>query len=107
MSHAEQSFCALDNLTTDVQPVSVPPDMAIPLASIVNELVTNIVKHVGPPCGVRLRSEVGNSLKLTISDTGQGPLQRQPSLGLGHALLTLFLSNLVLKWIQTGCHRVT
>jgi hypothetical protein len=38
-----------DGITTDVQRVDVPTDMAIPLALIVNELVTNVVKHVGPP----------------------------------------------------------
>jgi len=57
--------------------------MAIPLALIVNELVTNVVKHVGPPCEIRLRPEVGNALKLTIADTGKGPPQDQPRLGLG------------------------
>jgi two-component sensor histidine kinase len=38
-----------DGIKTDVQPVDVPTDMAIPLALIVNELVTHVVKHVGPP----------------------------------------------------------
>ena len=60
--------------------------MAVPLALIVNELVTNVVKHVGPPCEIRLRSEVGNALKLTISDTGQGPERINRTWGWGHAL---------------------
>jgi two-component sensor histidine kinase len=83
-----------DGITTDVQRVDVPTDMAIPLALIVNELVTNVVKHVGPPCGVRLRPEVGNALKLTISDTGQGHPQDQPHPGLGTRIVDAFSTQL-------------
>ena len=83
-----------DGITTDVQRVDVPTDMAIPLALIVNELVTNVVKHVGPPCGVSLRPEVGNALKLTISDTGQGHPQDQPHPGLGTRIVDAFSTQL-------------
>jgi two-component sensor histidine kinase len=69
--------------------VDVPTDMTIPLALIVNELVTNVVKHVGPPCGISSRSEIGNALRLTISDTGNGPPQDQPRLGLGTRMVGL------------------
>jgi two-component sensor histidine kinase len=89
-----------DGITTDVQRVDVPTDMAIPLALIVNELVTNVVKHVGPPCGIRLRSDVGNALKLTISDTGNGPPKNQPSLGLGTRIVDAFST-------QLGAHVAT
>jgi two-component sensor histidine kinase len=82
--------CPPDGIKTDVQPLDVPTDMAIPLALIVNELVTNVVKHVGPPCEVTLRSEVGNALKLNISDTGKGPPQDQPRLGLGTRIVDAF-----------------
>jgi two-component sensor histidine kinase len=74
-----------DGIKTDVERVNVSTDMAIPLALIVNELVTNVIKHVGPPCAVRLRSGVGNALKLTISDTGNGPALIQPPTGFGDA----------------------
>jgi two-component sensor histidine kinase len=83
-----------DGITTDVQRVDVPTDMAIPLALIVNELVTNVIKHVGPPCEMSLRSEVGNALKLTISDTGQGPPQDQRRLGLGTRIVDAFSTQL-------------
>jgi two-component sensor histidine kinase len=83
-----------DGITTDVQRVDVPTDMAIPLALIVNELVTNVIKHVGPPCEISLRSEVGNALKLTISDTGQGPPQDQRRLGLGTRIVDAFSTQL-------------
>jgi two-component sensor histidine kinase len=83
-----------DVIMTDVQRVDVPTDMAIPLALIVNELVTNVIKHVGPPCEISLRSEVGNALKLTISDTGQGPPQDQRRLGLGTCIVDDFSTQL-------------
>ena len=68
--------------------------MAIPLALIVNELVTNVVKHVGPPCTISLRPEIGNALKLTISDTGQGPAQDRPRAGLGTRIVDAFSTQL-------------
>jgi two-component sensor histidine kinase len=86
--------CDPDGLKTDLQPVYVPTDMAIPLALIVNELVTNVVKHVGPPCGISLRSEVGNALKLIVSDTGQGPPRDQPRAGLGTRIVDAFSTQL-------------
>ena len=61
-----------DGIKSDVERVDGPTDMVIPLALIVNELITNAVKHVGPPCGVVLRAEGGDALKLTISDNGEG-----------------------------------
>ena len=48
-----------DGINTDVERVDVPTDMAVPLALIVNELVTNVIKHVGPPCGITLRGSAG------------------------------------------------
>jgi two-component sensor histidine kinase len=68
--------------------------MAIPLALIVNELVTNAVKHVGPPCGVILRAEGGDALKLTISDNGKGPNERQARPGLGSRIIAAFSTQL-------------
>lgn len=86
--------CAPDGIKTNVQPIDVPTDMAIPLALIVNELVTNVVKHVGPPCEIILRSELEGALKLTISDTGNGPPRDQPHLGLGTRIVDAFSTQL-------------
>lgn len=47
--------CPDGSIKTDVERVDVPTDMVVPLALIVNELVTNGVKHVGPPCNITLR----------------------------------------------------
>jgi len=44
--------CPDGSIKTDVERVDVPTDMVVPLALIVNELVTNVVKHVGPPCSI-------------------------------------------------------
>ncbi len=55
--------------------VNVLADIAIPLALLLNELVTNAIKHVGPPCTVSLRVERENMLKLEVADKGQGPRQ--------------------------------
>ncbi len=93
-SEIGRAYGCPDGITTDVQRVDVPTDMAIPLALIVNELVTNVVKHVGPPCAISLRPEIGNALKLTISDTGQGPAQDRPRAGLGTRIVDAFSTQL-------------
>ena len=93
-SEIGRAYGCPDGITTDVQRVDVPTDMAIPLALIVNELVTNVVKHVGPPCTISLRPEIGNALKLTISDTGQGPAQDRPRAGLGTRIVDAFSTQL-------------
>ena len=61
---------------------------------IVNELVANVVKHVGPPCEIGLHAEVGDTLKLTVSDTGQGPPQNRPHTGLGTRIVDAFITQL-------------
>jgi two-component sensor histidine kinase len=93
-SEIGRAYGCPDGITTDVQRVDVPTDMAIPLALIVNELMTNVVKHVGPPCAISLRPETGNALKLTISDTGQGPAQDRPRAGLGTRIVDAFSTQL-------------
>ena len=74
--------------------VEVPTDFAVPLALIVNELVTNAIKYVGPPCRISLRSELGDALKLIVSDTGQGPAKGQPHLALGTRIVEAFSTQL-------------
>ena len=78
----------------DFDRVDVPTDMAVPLALIVNELVTNVIKHVGPPCGIALRAEATGALKLTISDKGQGPSQDRPRPGLGSRIVDAYTTQL-------------
>ena len=83
-----------EGIKVDVHRVDLPTDMAIPLALIVNELVTNVIKHVGPPCGVSLRAQAGNALKLTISDNGPGPSKDRAHAGLGTRIVDAFSTQL-------------
>ena len=43
-----QALCCSDRLKADLTPVKISTDMAIPLALMVNELVTNGVKYGAP-----------------------------------------------------------
>jgi two-component sensor histidine kinase len=61
--------------------------MAVPLAIIVNELVTNVIKHAGPPCRIEIQTDPHDQLTLTVSETGTGPSQRKPSRGMGSRLV--------------------
>jgi two-component sensor histidine kinase len=83
-----------EGIEASVDKIEVPTDMAVPLALIVNELVTNVIKHVGPPCGIALRANSGESLKLTISDQGQGPAQERTGQGLGSRIVKAFSDQL-------------
>ena len=95
-----------EGIETNVERVDVPTDMAVPLALIVNELVTNVIKHAGPPCGIALRAEAAGALKLTISDQGQGPSHDRPRPGLGSrivdALSTQLGASVERKRVPTG-----
>jgi two-component sensor histidine kinase len=71
---------------------SVPVDTAIPLGMVVNELVTNAVKHAYPPpargaISVRFRAQP--ECVLEVGDTGTGlPENAETSSGLGMKLVT-------------------
>ena len=67
--------------------------MAVPLALIVNELVTNVIKHGRPPCDIAVQVCSSHSLKLTVSDSGAGPA-RDASDGLGSRIIQAFSSQL-------------
>ena len=83
-----------EGIEMDFDRVDVPTDMAVPLALIVNELVTNVIKHVGPPCGIALRAEATGALKLTVFDKGQGPSQDRPRPGLGSRIVDAYTTQL-------------
>ena len=87
------SGCA-DGIKTDLERVDVLTDMAVPLALIVNELVTNVVKHVGPPCNITLRGSSGPALKLTVADNGRGPTPDRARSGLGTRIVDAFATQL-------------
>jgi PAS domain S-box-containing protein len=63
------------NFTIEAEPVYLNLDSAIPLGLIINEVVTNSIKHGGDKDGnvlifVKMRSLSDGKLQLTIGDTG-------------------------------------
>ena len=78
-------------LRIDVDPISFDVDTAIPLGLIINELVSNAVKHgfpgeIGGTVGIGLSAE-GSRLTLTVSDNGTGfpenlDFMNAPSMGM-------------------------
>ncbi len=100
------SYGCPDGIAFDAECVNVSADIAIPLALLLNEFVTNAIKHVGPPCSISLRMERENMLKLEVADKGQGPGQGQARAGLGmqiiEALSTQLRAQLVTKSDSSG-----
>jgi two-component sensor histidine kinase len=83
-----------EGIATAVANIVVPTDMAIPIALIVNELVTNVVKHVGPPCDVIVHANSRSSLTLAVSDHGSGPEVGDATRGLGSRIIEAFTNQL-------------
>jgi two-component sensor histidine kinase len=83
-----------DGIQADFGAVDVPTDMAVPLALILNELATNVIKHVGPPCRIVMRRGPQNKLMLSVSDTGRGPSKDEPQTGMGSRIVTAFATQL-------------
>lgn len=79
-------------IRVEAESESVPVDTAIPLGMVVNELVTNAVKHAYPSpargvISVRFRAQP--ECILEVSDAGQGlPENAETSSGLGMKLVT-------------------
>ncbi|HEX5780162.1 MAG TPA: PAS domain-containing protein [Xanthobacteraceae bacterium] len=80
-------------LDVEVEPMTLDIDRAIPLGLIVNELVTNSIKHAFPP-GARGTIEVklkkggaGEVLRLSIADDGGGIADQGARDGLGTRLI--------------------
>jgi two-component sensor histidine kinase len=78
-------------IITEIEQVNFPTKLAVPLALIINELVTNSIKYAFKNCkggqiNVQLMPETGNNWQIRISDNGHGlPLEaerRKESLGL-------------------------
>ncbi len=74
-------------LVVDAEPLIVATDVAVPLALIVNELVSNALQHsklIGEGGGIRilLRTHPG-SFEVSVADPGVGPAADQLNAGLG------------------------
>jgi two-component sensor histidine kinase len=79
--------------------ISLPVEEAIALALVANEAVTNAYKHAFPnesggEINVSLRRTAGNSMTLSIIDTGIGFRWRDGADGMGLQLLRMFASQL-------------
>ena len=83
-----------DGIEVDVGDIDVPTDMAIPLALIVNELVTNVIRHAGPPCHVAIRADSQGALTISVSDTGHGPSEDAPRTGMGSRIVQVLTNQL-------------
>jgi two-component sensor histidine kinase len=76
-------------IIADIDQISIPMNKALPLALIINELVTNSFKHAFKKTSkgnikVKMKS-FGNDLKLTVTDNGSGfetDVKASTSLGL-------------------------
>jgi PAS domain S-box-containing protein len=81
------------DLQTNIGEVSLDIDTSVPLALIINELISNSLEHAFPDGGsgrirVDLREESDDVFKLTVADNGVGlpegfNIQNTESLGLG------------------------
>jgi two-component sensor histidine kinase/Tfp pilus assembly protein PilF len=85
------SLTALVTIGEEVEPVSFPTKLAVPVALILNELVTNSLKYAFTKSKeglvkISLQKQTGNTWCLTVSDNGKGlPPEgggRKDSLGL-------------------------
>ena len=86
----------------DVDEVSTSADTATSISIIVNELVTNAIKHAfnGEQSGsVWVRGKAGDTFELTVEDDGRGiaPSRRTGRAGLGTKLVESFVRQLNAK----------
>ncbi|WP_299728055.1 sensor histidine kinase [uncultured Tateyamaria sp.] len=90
---AISSYRAID-METDIDPVLLFPDQAVPLSLLTAEAVTNVMKYVGnkkgqrPAVNVSLKQD-GAACTLTISNT-LGASETVESTGLGAQLMNAF-----------------
>lgn len=72
-------------LRVDGEPRELPQGLALAVFRIVQEALTNTVKHAGPDASADVRlSYGGDAVEVEVTDDGQGPL---PSGGSGHGLI--------------------
>jgi two-component sensor histidine kinase len=94
MESVQKEVGATITLKTDIESSPLPPDRAIPLGLVVNELVTNAVKYAFPnekggTVKVMLKRAPGK-LRLTVADDGKGIDPRRADSGIGGRLVEAF-----------------
>jgi len=75
------------SIAVDADPLIISTDVAVPLALIVNELITNAIQHSKPPgegrnVRVWLKAHT-DAFSISVSDQGEGPSADQTHAGLG------------------------
>jgi two-component sensor histidine kinase len=108
---------SLDPRTTiehDVEPIEVPLDLAVPCGLVLNELITNAIKHgrsADGSCTIRIElRRDGEAVLLTVADRGPGfPPERARSGSLGMQLIRALARQLgaKLEFGSEGGGRVT
>lgn len=85
-------------VTADLAPITLPTQMAVPLALVVNELLTNAIKHAfvgGRPGAVRVALSVAEGrCRVSVADDGQGVVEGQEGTGIGRILIQAFVGEL-------------
>jgi len=111
---AASSLNRLSQIAVDATPLVISTDVAVPLAIIVNELVTNAIQHaklVGEGGIVRVLLETsGNAFWISVSDAGDGPDAAQTHVGLGTRIVETLASQInaaVAKEQGASGYRVT
>jgi two-component sensor histidine kinase len=78
-------------IVVDAEPLQISANTAIPLALIVNELVTNAIQHarpVGEGQGARVMLRCHpDSFSISVSDPGDGPVSGHTKAGLGTTIV--------------------
>jgi len=102
------------SLIVDAVPLTVANDIAVPLALIVNELLTNAIRHSQPSDEARavhvVVSNRPDDFSVSVSDSGGGPDPAQTSFGLGTRLveaLTRQINGTITKQSLVGSYTVT
>jgi two-component sensor histidine kinase len=72
-------------------PLTIATDVAVPLALIVNELVTNAIRHSRPVAGGGsvhvVLTRTPDDFTISVSDSGEGPATAQTKAGLGTRII--------------------
>jgi two-component sensor histidine kinase len=102
------------SLIVDAVPLTISNDIAVPLALIVNELLTNAIQHSQPVDGARAIHVVVSSrpedFSVSVSDSGSGPDPAQTTFGLGTRLVDALTSQInarIAKQSSVGSYTVT
>jgi two-component sensor histidine kinase len=77
-------------------PIELPPEQAVPIGLIINELVTNAIKHafIDHPAGlIEIKLEGATQLDLVVEDNGTGCSEDCPP-GVGSRLVQILVQQL-------------